>query len=83
MNDKARSDCKVTKGSLFERASGTTETVTVKQLVQDILNSEMEMSSFFGPKLNKVDFSMRPYAIVPMLYLLMSGHPSIPMAMAT
>lgn len=79
VNDKARTDCRVTKGSLSERASGTTETVTVKQLVQVILNCEMEMSSFFGPKLNK---AKRPHAIVFILCLLMSGHPSIPMAMA-
>lgn len=80
-NDKPRSDKTdgYTEVSFLLRASRTTEMVTVRQFIS---NCEMEISSFFGPKLIRVDFSLMAICYCLYVMSLGSGRLNIPMAMA-
>lgn len=69
----------------FLRASRTTETVTVRQLVRFILNRATEMSSFLDQNSTKwIFFPPKGHMLLSLCYvvLLVQAIFSIPMAMA-
>lgn len=55
-----------TEVSFLLRASRTTEMVTVRQFISDC---EMEISSFFGPKLIRVDLFPHGHMLLSLCYV--------------